>query len=613
MTVETRRLILAFALSFIVIFAYQAFFAPPIPPPVDFEAAEETSGDDRFADDRDSSTDETSRVPDDAVTEPSSSELASSLADETVEPAPPAEPPLAAEYETPHVVETETLRAQFTNRGAQLVSYVVLRDRGADGQPLDLVRERGADLFPFALYDADGQPHPLNDGLFTVEERVSDDGVTTVTFRHRSTRGDATKIFRFRPDGLLEVTIDVADEAGWSTLVGPGLRNPDADEDERWLQRKAGYKRGEDAETFEPKKRKEPLIVLGDSLDWLTLEDNYFLAAVVPREGVREAVFVPFKEHEEIRADEPRFVPLEAGEDDERTAIEIRLRSGREPIELVTYFGAKRYDELRQLPYGLNETVRWGFLGFLIKPLYFGLEWIHTNVVANYGWAIILMTLLIKLLFFPLTHKAQQSMLKMQELSPKIQSLRNKYRPKLKDKNGRPNPEAQRQMNEEMMRLYKETGANPAMGCLPMLIQLPVFYAFFRLLSTAVELRNAPWLGWLQDLSKPDPIYLLPIGMLVTSVLLQRMTPPPPDPMQRRMMQMMPIMFGLFAIAFPAGLVLYWMTNNLLSMVQTSIYMRSRNRQKAAESANSSPRKESADEEEDSESKDSSGKGRRRS
>jgi len=289
----------------------------------------------------------------------------------------------------------------------------------------------------------------------------------------------------------------------------------------------------------------------------------------------------PVYERPNADPDQQRFLPMSAKDSEPNLVPELELLlvpSGDE-LQLATYLGAKKYSRLTALPYGLEETVRWGFFGFLGRPLYRGLQWIYDHVVANYGWAIVLMTFLIKLVFFPLTHKSQESMGKMQELNPKIQAIRNKYRSKMKDRQGRPNLEAQRQMNEEVMAVYRSAGVNPAAGCLPLVLQIPVFFAFYKLLAVAVELRNAPWIFWVRDLSVPDPYWILPILMGVTGILLQRMTPAPPDPMQKRLMQLMPIMFAFFAFAFPTGLVLYWLTNNLLTMVQQSYYLR---RKKAA-------------------------------
>ncbi|MEM6456824.1 MAG: membrane protein insertase YidC, partial [Acidobacteriota bacterium] len=205
-----------------------------------------------------------------------------------------------------------------------------------------------------------------------------------------------------------------------------------------------------------------------------------------------------------------------------------------------------------------------------------------------------LMTILIKLIFFPLTHHGQKSMAKMQEIQPKMQAMRAKYRGRLKDKQGRVNVEVNRQMQEEMMSIYRDAGVNPAAGCMPMLVQIPVFFAFYRLLATAVELRGAPWIGWVQDLAKPDPFWILPAMMLATGVYLQKMMPATADPTQRRIMQLMPWIFSVFAITFPAGLVLYWVTNNILTVGQQAVYLRSRNKDNPNDSAPANKRRDSS-------------------
>ena len=181
------------------------------------------------------------------------------------------------------------------------------------------------------------------------------------------------------------------------------------------------------------------------------------------------------------------------------------------------------------------------------------------------------MTIVLKIVLLPLTLTGYSSMQKMQRLNPKIQAIRERYRPKLRDKQGRMNPEAQRQMNEEVMALYKAEGVNPAGGCLPMLLQIPVFFAFYSVLSTSVELWHAPWIGWIHDLSAKDPLYVLPIVMGVTQFVQQKMTPAAADPMQRRMFQLFPVIFLIFSLQFPSGLVLYWLVNNLLTIAQQAI------------------------------------------
>ena len=324
-----------------------------------------------------------------------------------------------------------------------------------------------------------------------------------------------------------------------------------------------------------------------DAVEWIGLQDNYFLTGWITETPMAEIVVQPMLEiptdgssrFRELLADED----LSGEEEDLPRELSCALWPRGTALEGRVFLGAKQYDRLRSLgdsrtgqSYGLEETVALGFFGFFSKLLLAGLQWIHENVVGNYGWAIILMTVLIRILLFPLTHKSFVSMQKMQELNPKIQAIRQKYRSKLKDKQGRPNAEAQRKMNEEVMGLYKKEGVNPAGGCLPMLLQLPVLFAFYRLLSAAVELRHAPWFGWIQDLSAPDPFYILPLVMGGSQFIQQKMTPSTADPMQRRIFMLMPVFFTILFLGFPSGLVLYWLTNNVLGIVQQAAYRRLR-------------------------------------
>lgn len=167
-------------------------------------------------------------------------------------------------------------------------------------------------------------------------------------------------------------------------------------------------------------------------------------------------------------------------------------------------------------------------------------------------------------------------MQRMQELQPRMQAIRQKYRGKLRDKSGRMDLEAQRKMNEEMQELFRSEGANPYGGCIPILVQIPVFFALFAMLRSAVELRDSPWVLWVHDLSEPDPFYVLPVIMGVTQIYQQRLTPMSGDPMQRRLMQLFPWMFTVFSVTFPAGLVLYWTVNNLVTIGQTLVINRQR-------------------------------------
>ncbi|MBZ0089700.1 MAG: membrane protein insertase YidC, partial [Thermoanaerobaculia bacterium] len=339
-------------------------------------------------------------------------------------------------------------------------------------------------------------------------------------------------------------------------------------------------------------KTKDPVRLAGPGLGWVALEDNYFVTALIPSAAVEGAVLEPVLLAPSAAEGSFDARPVPAGGEVERADKDLTrefrayLFARGETLEAVSFWGAKHYDALVELPYGLEKTVRWGTLGFLARPLLLALQWIHDHLVSNYGWAIVLLTVALKLVLLPLSISSFKSMRKMQKLSPKMQAVRERWRPKLRDKQGRHNAEAQRQMNEEVMALYRQEGVNPAGGCLPLLVQLPIFLAFYNMLSTAVELKWAPWAMWIKDLAEQDPYFVLPIVMGATQLIQQRMTPPPPDPFQKRMMQFLPVVFTVFSLGFPSGLVLYWLTNNILTIGQQLVYNRIRDQsEEAAEAA----------------------------
>ncbi len=222
------------------------------------------------------------------------------------------------------------------------------------------------------------------------------------------------------------------------------------------------------------------------------------------------------------------------------------------------YVGPKDQDKLKALSDGLELTVDYGMLWFLAQPLFTILKWIH-SLVGNWGWSIILLTVLVKALFYPLNATSFRSMAKMRKLSPKLQEMKEKY------------GDDRQKMSQAMMELYKKEKVNPMGGCLPILVQMPVFIALYWTLLESVELRQAPWLGWIHDLSQMDPYFILPLIMGASMFIQQMLNPTPPDPVQAKVMKMMPIIFTFFFLFFPAGLVLYWVTNNVLSIVQQYI------------------------------------------
>jgi YidC/Oxa1 family membrane protein insertase len=573
--------LLAVALSMAVLLAWGALFPPPEPtsPTDSSQAAPEAVA--------------PARVEREAA-EPSPAATLGEVPEELPQPAPEPLPEqrIEAASEELAVVENDRFRARFTNRGAQLLSFELKEHRNAAGEWVDLVRARTSGPYPLGLVNGSGRPLALNEDLFLLERSVDEAGREVLEYRYSGPDGAASKRFALAESGLLALEVEVRGPASWALMLGPGLRNPSQEEfEDRFSRRSVVYQQGEEVERLDASGTDEPTLLPSFGVRWVGIDDRYFLSAVLPDEGLREIVVEPVlvTTNESGRADFrplPGEEELEALEDagaELQRELRLQLRADGARLAGSAYLGAKEYHRLAELPRGLEQSVNLGFFWFFARPLLIGLRWIHDNLIANYGWAIVLMTVLIRLVLFPLTHKSTVSMQKMQRLNPQIQAIRQKYRSKLKDKKGRPNPEMQRKMNEEVMALYKSEGVNPAGGCLPMLLQIPVLFAFYNLLSTAIELRHAPWMLWIQDLSAPDPFYVLPIVMGASQFLQQRLTPASGDPMQRRMFMLMPIFFTVLFLGFPSGLVLYWLTNNVLGIGQQVLYSKLREGQEAAQ------------------------------
>jgi YidC/Oxa1 family membrane protein insertase len=484
--------------------------------------------------------------------------------------------PIEGTLEQQVVLETGRWQATFSNRGGVLTSLVLKARKTADGQPLELVRARQDTApSPFALVDPGGERLPVNEALFQVEESRS-----AVTFRYAGPLGDAAKTFsvsdQVAGDFLdLEISSTLPD---WNLWLGPGLRNPPWSElDDRFQKRyrDVTYLKAGEVEQIVADKIEGSLRIEAEPAGWVSLQDKYFLSALLPSASLAAARVVPVALNGDSDTGLAGFEIL-ADAAGESRPIDLGLvlvpRAGR--LELSTYWGAKQYVELKELGKGLEQTVQWGKLGFIAKPLLYGLRWLHDNVTSNYGWCIVLMTLLLRIALLPLTHTSFVSMQKMQQLNPRMEAIRARHRPKLKDKQGRPNFEQQRKMNEEIQALFKAEKVNPAAGCLPLLLQMPIFFAFYQLLVQAVELWGAPWALWIHDLSSRDPIWVLPLVMGGTQLLQQRLMPSSPNPTQKMIMNTMPIFFTVFALNFPAGLVLYWLTNNILTIAQQAGYNR---------------------------------------
>jgi YidC/Oxa1 family membrane protein insertase len=276
---------------------------------------------------------------------------------------------------------------------------------------------------------------------------------------------------------------------------------------------------------------------------WITMVQHYFISAWVP--PVNEKNTYSLKKMK----DQDMYLMSFVGEP-------IIVGAGQSgSYEAIFYVGPKDQEELSNLAEYLDLTVDYGFLWMVGKPIFFAMKAIH-GVIGNWGWSIILLTLLIKLILFPLSAASLKSMAKMRNLQPEMARLKELY------------GDDRQKMSQETMSLYKKEKVNPAGGCFPMLLQMPVFLSLYWVLLESVEIRHAPWILWIQDLSAKDPYFILPLVMGASMFLMQKMQPMPTDPMQAKIMQFMPIGFTFLFMTFPSGLVLYWTVNNLLSMAQ---------------------------------------------
>jgi YidC/Oxa1 family membrane protein insertase len=289
---------------------------------------------------------------------------------------------------------------------------------------------------------------------------------------------------------------------------------------------------------------------------WIAIVQHYFVAALIPAEGVMREFFVRAVDNNLIAGGV--FVPLGT----------IEPQQTREATATL-YVGPQEHERLKALAPGLDLTIDYGMFRVLAVPLFWVLKEIH-DVVRNWGVAIIILTVIIKILFYPLSAASYRSMAKMKVLAPKLQRLKERY------------GDDRQKMHQAMMELYKTEKINPLGGCLPIVVQIPVFIALYWVLLLSVELRHATFFLWINDLSSPDPYYILPVLMGATMFIQTWLNPTPPDPVQARLMKIMPIAFSVFFFFFPSGLVLYWLVNNILSIMQQWYITRQLERGKAA-------------------------------
>jgi YidC/Oxa1 family membrane protein insertase len=468
-------------------------------------------------------------------------------------PIPTAATPAAATAVQRTVVDTLDYRAVLSNRGAQLVSFQLkhyTKKRSKEHVDLVKAREPHRADYPFTIVPQDARLHRLNTALYTVSDSTDPKGQRVIEYRYSDGAVTATKRFVFpRQPYLFNFTVNVQPPVPYRIAVGPGIRTLDAEEHDSKVIR-TGNGVVQIAGKFRVHGReKVPTLQLFPGVDFIGVEDNYFLTAMRPAhagDGLLQNVSF-YDAHTKKR----------------RLDLYPSLNATRDgSVAGEAFFGPKETKLLDA--YNMGAALQFGMFGIVARFFLRALIWLN-QFTHNYGFAIIVLTILIKTVLYPLQHKQNVSMKKMQRVQPKVEAIKSKY------KKSRTDAEQRNKMNVEMMALYQKEGINPMAGCLPLVLQLPILWGFYNLLSNAIELRGAPWILWIHDLSEKDPTYVLPILMTATMFLQTYLTPATGDPAQRRMFLIMPLVFGFLFKDFPSGLVLYWLVQNILTIVQQLI------------------------------------------
>ncbi len=441
-------------------------------------------------------------------------------------------------------VETAKYRLRFDRLGR--IESVVLKEhkyRDKKGNPLELIDP--AKTRPLEVRFADTA---LNEAAFKTPYRVSaaELNATTkaaeLTLTQNLGKVTLSKILRFYPDGHYDLS--VRSEPATTFFITTGHR-PEADKSRYLIVRGVLVRDAKGViTTVEDGKAKEKVTIPDGTI--LSSFDRYYASLLYNFDKPFETVVSP--------------------------------DTGNDPLPFITvhganafhgYVGPKEWKLFSRLDKRLTDAIEFGWFTFLAKP-FFRIMLAIYDFVGNWGWAIVIFTFLVKLVLFPLSYKGMMSMQKLKDLAPKMKEIKERY------------GDDPAKMNQQMMQLYKKHGANPMGGCLPMLLQIPVFFALYRVLLNADELQGAPWILWITDLSRQDPYFILPILMGVTMFVQQQLTPNSmTDPMQQKIFKWFPVIMTFFFLTFPSGLVLYWLTNNILTIAQQAYINRAYEKYKA--------------------------------
>ncbi len=451
-------------------------------------------------------------------------------------------------------VETDLVRVGLSNRGGVIRTWELKRYHTAppEVKPVQLVYQVGKFRGPLSITVTNADiDKTIREGLYSIEKDFTSldaahpVGHVTMQFHDPVTHLGVEKRLTFHHDSYV-VDVSIAMEGvSESYEVGLGTNFGIVEWSEGFIGSSIGSASRVDDKLDKETPEKE--LAREGAVQWVALQDKYFLSVLMPKQGAAAL----------IKTEEKKVVSA---------GVRMAASGAASSVALQLYAGPKEYETLRSLTVGLEELIDFGYFIFgswtivksVAKPIFFVLRFIH-GYAYNYGLTIILLTMAIKLLFVPLQYKSYKSMRMMRLIQPKIAAVQEKYKG---DRD---------RLNKELMKLYKDQKVNPLGGFLPMILQMPVFVALFNVLYTTIDLRQAPFMLWVTDLSVQDPYYVLPVLMGVTMFIQQKITPTTMDPMQAKIMLVLPVGMTFLFINFAAGLVLYWLTNNVLTISQQLI------------------------------------------
>ena len=550
------RTILVFSIVFVLIFLGLQYFGPKKKQADSTQVASQSS------------------VPTATPSAASTVAMGSAATDSTTAKA--AADAVVAASEATTVVENELYRVTFSNRGGQAVSWILKKYKDDAGKPLDLVNARTAAKvgYPLAIWTYDAALRSqLSQALFVPSATGTLTAPAALTFTYSNNGLEVKKSFTFDASYVMHADITASNHGSPVTalLAWPGGFGDQVTLPDYAASQFDTMQNGKDDRVAAKK------VVGGGTLsgpfEWAGVSDLYFAAIFLPDApaqttlvSLHEAMDLPRHGSKTEQTDPASILGAAMGGNAGQSSM--RLFAGPKVLDVLASVRGTTAGGAHTGP-NLESVVNFGYMTIIAKPLFLALRWIHEHIVASWGWSILVLTLLINLAMLPTRIQMMKSALKMQRIQPEMNSIKEKYK-KYKTTDPR-----RADMNKEMFDLQKREGVNMFGGCLPMLVQWPLLYGFYRMLLNTIELRQAPWL-WLHNLAAPDPLHILPVFFIVTMFLVQYLTPSPGmDPAQQKMMAFtMPVFFGFMTWNLSSGLALYWAFGNVINVIQQTVMNR---------------------------------------